>query len=145
MTQRWTSIASSLKPRYHATGAAYNEVVYVFGGRHRECRIDYDDIEQYDAKCNSWTMVAARLSSARFELAAACVNKHIYVIGGCKREKQPEYVRVALALCECFDADTGIVRPIAPLPVANHALAAIAVRMSLQAYSRLTVSADFSK
>jgi N-acetylneuraminic acid mutarotase len=132
LTGRWTSIVSLLKPRAFAAAASHNKTVFVFGGRNSHT--DHDDAEQYDAVGNTWTVLPARLSRARRELAAACVDGQIYLLGGCKgKEQQSDW----LSVCERFDVSTGEITPIADLPRRNYALTAVCVGMSNETYDVL--------
>lgn len=55
------------------------DVVFVFGGWNGAV---LDTVEQYDATANKWTVLPARLSVDRSNLAAAVAGSHIYVVGG---------------------------------------------------------------
>jgi N-acetylneuraminic acid mutarotase len=74
---KWSSVASLNKPRRYAAAATVDDVVFVFGGRDAR-----DDVEQYDAAADTWTLLTYTMPVGRQSLAVACVNSSVYLLGG---------------------------------------------------------------
>ena len=118
---QWSPIAPLNIARSRHAAATHNYTVYVFGGwgqnRPRA------EIEQYDADANKWTLLKARLSEARHELAATCVHSRIYILGGRidKRNDKGEVYITELDAMDSFDPEKKECRRVSKLPQARRA------------------------
>ena len=108
---QWSPIAPLNIGRCVHAAATHDYTVYVFGGYDGNSRAE---IEQYDADANKWTLLKARLSQARSELAAACVHSRIYILGGWTGDKGTDAM-------DSFDAVKQECRPVSKLPQARYA------------------------
>ncbi len=70
-----------------------------------------DEIEQYNTAANKWTVLQARLSVARYYLAAAYLDDSIYIFGGENDNKLEE----ASSATECFDVNENKFKSSPPL------------------------------
>ena len=118
---QWSPIAPLNIGRCWHAAATHDCTVYVFGGSDYKTR--RDEIEQYDADANKWTLLKARLSQARTELAATCVHSRIYILGGETNEC------IEADSMDIFDAVNQECRPVSKLPQARmgHAVACYSV------------------
>jgi len=108
--------------RPFAAAATVDNVVYVFGGMPAR-----DDVEQYDARANTWTLLTSRMPVGRWRLAVACVNSSVYLLGGLN------YNQVPIESTDCLKPDKRKYLPKAQLPVACCDLSAVSHSVSDEA------------
>jgi len=81
-TNSWDRNIGELdEKRYNATAVAFNEKIYVFGGKEKQNEW-VDDIEVYDPVLNKWEEVEPEMLEGREGAAAVVHENKIYLIGG---------------------------------------------------------------
>ena len=128
---KWTTVAPLNTQRKHARAAAFADTVFIFGGSNsRNPNRHLGDVEQYDHATNKWTVLGDRLSTARYNFAAACVDGRIYIVGG-------ETKNTFLSSVECFDPVEKRFSHVSPFSKPNCGLAAASVFVSASVLKRL--------
>ncbi len=122
LANNWTPIASLNVSRCFAAAATVDNVVYVFGDAPAR-----DDVEQYDATADTWTLLTTRMPVGRHYLAVACVNSSVYLLGGLNNNLVPIESR------DCLKPDKRRYLPKAQLPVACFDLSAVSHSVSDEA------------
>ncbi len=104
-----------------AAAAVHLDSVYVFGGRNDENILN--SVEQYNFIADSWTVLPAKLTVARDQLAAAYLDESIYLFGGLNNN----YEKEAGTACECFNLKKLQLTVLQPLQEQLYSMAAASV------------------
>ena len=130
--QRWTSHTPMTQPRHSFGCTGLDGKLYVVGGEYSVGRAHgrIGDMEIFDPATNQWT-TGPSLPLARNRLTLEAVNGKLFVIGGCFDEEDDGYeevnygptAEIPTAAVECFDLQTGLWSPAAPMkiPRSGHA------------------------
>ena len=133
----WERIADMLERRSDAFGVAFQENIFVAGGKN--CTGRLKTCEMYNTSTNEWQLVA-NLNVPRCYGSMVCLNGKLYVLGGENQFRESRELSV-----ECFDPanDQWIHETIIPVtnidPENNNSFTGSVLKLSKELLDKLTI------